>query len=35
MTTLRLAGLALAAAGAAQAAEMGATDRPIRLAINE
>ena len=35
MTILRLAGLALAAAGAAQAAEMGATDRPIRLAINE
>ena len=35
MRTLRLAGLALAAAGAAQAAELGDTDRPIRLAINE
>ena len=35
MRILRLAGLALAAAGAAQAAELGDTDRPIRLAINE
>ena len=35
MRTLRLAGLALAAAGAALAAELGDTDRPIRLAINE
>jgi glycine betaine/proline transport system substrate-binding protein len=39
MKTLTLAGLALAAAGAAvetgAAAEMGAVDKPIRLAINE
>jgi glycine betaine/proline transport system substrate-binding protein len=35
MKTIPLAGLALAAAGAAAAADMGAVDTPIRLAINE